>query len=697
MNQPALTRELLGKAYVLALFIHGDEEVAARIVVGAAGKLEVAVTAQNKRLYYHPVARKLSSVLDPARFRHKIWLSEVHLLQRLIYIESELDERLKEQRPSPPGEEDLVIHFIKHLVRITLRRNSFYVALGLSRVLYNYSTAETMEIYNAVVQDPERVKDDYYYRSRKGILMSELKDRFGDFLRTYRGPRGEERFLVPDQPSASAELVKECLSFFTPWATPCLVPDRFDPVSNDIPGFVAQGVNEEHQAEINRIHALTHPGCYQRLIRALGFRSPHESLAVPQFFLGESDSDEGPRSRGRPIPKFDDRTLNAIRGELAEAALRRKKSAAGLLRVLVDGVERGRVDLQHDKRTQLTVSKNAELLEITTTDSQGELLLATRLIADDDFLKESKSVHRIVLEGGQEISVGISQAPGSADNLMVEVIYRESSPARAVSRWFGRLVRSLIALPPQSAWRSTPVLLAVLTLVFFAAVVIGLRLYRQRNQTPQAQGPQPPALVSPEKGENILPVAKSGSTPEPKNRSGNTKSRVDGGTAPRRRVQEKNQLVQSGNVDRESSLPPGRDATDRALPPNSDRTRGGKRVSPNLSLPGVKKVFVESLGGTAQSQAVIEMLSDRLRATGRFDIPQSRDEADAVLKVAAQARPSNALQSQQISVRAMLVNANGDILWPRRQRASYVGSPAKVAASIVTNLLNDIRRLEAKP
>ena len=41
------------------------------------------------------------------------------------------------------------------MVRITARRNSFYVTLGLSRLLYNYSTAETMELYNLIIQDPD--------------------------------------------------------------------------------------------------------------------------------------------------------------------------------------------------------------------------------------------------------------------------------------------------------------------------------------------------------------------------------------------------------------------------------------------------------------------------------------------------------------------------------------------------------------
>ena len=174
---------LLNKAFRLACFIQGDRAAALHIVADALAKLEVAAAAQRKRLYYRPAGRRWLRRAAGDRFRNNVSFNEPHLLQRLIYIEAEPYERAQEEQGRgslPAGEEDLVIHFIKHLVRTTTKRNSFYVTLGLGRLLYSYTTAETMDIYNAVIQDPERVKDDYYYRSRKGVLMQELKGRFGD-------------------------------------------------------------------------------------------------------------------------------------------------------------------------------------------------------------------------------------------------------------------------------------------------------------------------------------------------------------------------------------------------------------------------------------------------------------------------------------------------------------------------------------
>ncbi len=163
MSNPAGVDELLNKAFQLAYLIVGDRTTAIRVALAAMDNLKVASSEQDRRQAYLPAGRA-----ETRAARTKVSLSDIHLLQRLVYIESELYERLLEQQEGTLRQTDLLIHFIKHLVRLTTKRNSFYVSLGLNRLLYNYSTAEATEIYNLVVQDPDRVRDDYYYRSRKG-------------------------------------------------------------------------------------------------------------------------------------------------------------------------------------------------------------------------------------------------------------------------------------------------------------------------------------------------------------------------------------------------------------------------------------------------------------------------------------------------------------------------------------------------
>src|SRR6185503_2367632 len=158
--------ELPNRGFKLAYFLHRERNTALEIVTRALNKLQLAATAQGKRLYYRLTGRP-----DSRKARSKVSMGEPHLLQRLVYVESEEYERLKEAAAQdshahpgamPATRTDLVVFFVKHLVRITTRRNSFYVTLGLSRLLYTYTTPETMELYNLVIQDPDRVHDDYY-------------------------------------------------------------------------------------------------------------------------------------------------------------------------------------------------------------------------------------------------------------------------------------------------------------------------------------------------------------------------------------------------------------------------------------------------------------------------------------------------------------------------------------------------------
>ena len=152
------TEQVLNKAYRLAYFLHQDKSMAIRIVAAATLKLNVAMAVQSKRLYYVPVGRfSRGESRRTDGIRNKALFSDLHLLQRLVYVESEPYERQKERaaQVTPPGvhaagdpasEEDLLVYFMKHLVRITTKRNAFYVTLGVSRLLHSYSTVETMEI-----------------------------------------------------------------------------------------------------------------------------------------------------------------------------------------------------------------------------------------------------------------------------------------------------------------------------------------------------------------------------------------------------------------------------------------------------------------------------------------------------------------------------------------------------------------------
>ena len=277
---------MLRRAFRLAYFIHSDRKVAVRIVTAAISKLNAYAATQDKRSYYRTSCRSRtlgSKVISP---RTKVSLSKLHLLQRLVYVESEPHERQEEQRQSVRiDEERLITRYIKHLINITLMRNSFHVTLGVSRLLYNYTTAESMKLYDLIIQNPERAKDDAYWRERKARLMRELKDRFGQSIAVVRGPHGEERFQTREDSARYLDLVKQCLQMFTPWDTPCPLrgagraPGEIEALT-----FRGSDPDEEHKIEVARMHAVIHPDCYERLVDGLGLDSSARRLKVPKFF-----------------------------------------------------------------------------------------------------------------------------------------------------------------------------------------------------------------------------------------------------------------------------------------------------------------------------------------------------------------------------------------------------------------------------
>ncbi len=708
VNQIADTDQMLEKAFGLAYFINGDKEQARRVVVGAMTKLQVATAAQNKRRYYIPHGRSLPERSSTEGFRSKVSFGQLHLLQRLIYIESEPYEIQREQGRGATTlrQEDLLVHFIKHLVRIGIKRNSFYITLGLNRLLYDYTTAETMEIYNLVVQDPGRVKDDYYYRSRKGILLHELKERFGDLLGTQRGPRGEEKLRTEHGSERYAELVARCLSLFAPWNTPCSVPADFDPMTESIPSLSNGSQLEEDAAEVNRIHAMLHPVCHLRLISALGLSSPAERLTVPHFFLSHDEGNgDGPRNGGHRQTRLDPADLYSIKSALSEQSNRRRKASPTLLRVLIDGTERARLDLKRTRRTSFRLQGTPELIETRAADEAGEVLLASHLITYDELQSPSGTLKTsVVTENNQKISINIAfsrHASGEAAGGEVEVIYRERNVVKALALFLSQLKHRLTeAVPGQGRLAATGLKPALLFLLLVAGLawVVWYAWLRDPRMTPtpvtqqgddhSSPGNASPTPAPPQEARVplVAPDPKTTRSPREVDKSGQSPGNQPPGSGPPRQddtvVRQRNDEERQGNQTSEG-----------------ERTRSLGGGSARVTLLEVRKVYLELNGPEPLAGEVRGNLMQALRDS-RLIVIDTRNEADAVFRVTVRktatgnaASAANGVNSVWIS--AQLVNARGDVLWSTARQASggrLQGDIAEAPVRLVNNLLRDIQR-----
>src|SRR6185436_16053207 len=80
---------IINKAFRLACFINGNESTALKVLNMSLERLETAVAAQDKRLYYTPLGKQIPARDGSNGSRYKVSLSESQLLQRLIYVTSE--------------------------------------------------------------------------------------------------------------------------------------------------------------------------------------------------------------------------------------------------------------------------------------------------------------------------------------------------------------------------------------------------------------------------------------------------------------------------------------------------------------------------------------------------------------------------------------------------------------------------------
>jgi hypothetical protein len=665
VNRPS-AEQVLNKAYRLAYFLHQDKGMAIRIVAAATLKLNVAMAVQSKRLYYIPVGRfSRGESRRTDGIRNKALFSDLHLLQRLVYVESEPYERQKERtaQVAPPGvhavgdpanEEDLLVYFIKHLVRITTKRNSFYVTLGVSRLLHSYSTLETMEIYNAVIGEPERVKDDYYYRSRKAVLMHEMSQRFGQLIRACRQRRGEERFETQQGSSELRSLMRECLRMFTPWDTQCQVPRDFDPLKSVITSLTSKSSADENEVEVNRIHAILHPDCFEKLVAAFGYNPPEERMELPRFFSEDTNDQSPPRQRSAPTELNSDELAEISHLLTEQAARRRRSSPNAAIRVMVDGVERARLNPAEQSSISFSADEAAEIIEVKTADAHGELLLATYLLHDEPI------VTSIRLEGGQDLSLSITrrqiEANGAAD-LLVTFGYRETNPRRAARLWWQRLL-SFRLVSGAARIPARPILIGSVMIICLLGYLGYVRLTsRQTSEPQQTSSVQPTPLAQDQTV--ALNEVNNRTTPAPT-------------TSPLRRPK------------RERSTAPKIPSPPRDEDVATDETRSGN-VVPNLTLKEVKKIYIQISGDA--SNDLRNNLVESLSSSGVVAAATNADEADAALKIVV----------TQTSTSALLVNARGTVLWPKGGARRYSGEPSKVASEIIKDLLSDIRLARAGP
>lgn len=271
--------EIWRQAHGLARTLHREDEIALQIAVLAASRLETACRRQRGRRRYQP---KLG--------RRKVNMDQAQMLQQLVLEESERWERFEEQSRDQItlDEDSWIVRYVKHLVQISMSRNLFHVTVAICRLLYGYSTRNTLKIYDRLAVDPLCAQDETYLRARKKLLIGELLRRFGAKIELSRGARGEMSFRGTKVNRHHKAVVEEILRRLTPWHTRCPSDLKCDGhFQQDATALRDRATSSQHAArrssEMAHIHILLHPPCFAKLTHHLGMAAPAGQLRLPNF------------------------------------------------------------------------------------------------------------------------------------------------------------------------------------------------------------------------------------------------------------------------------------------------------------------------------------------------------------------------------------------------------------------------------
>ncbi len=672
---PTVLDDWLETAFQTAFFILDDREQALRVVTNAAARLEVAAATQGKRLYYRPKADTAAGTS-----RSKVVLDEAHLFQRLVFIEAEPFERKKEIQfyDHPEHHERMVVHFIKHLIQSALKRNSFYVTLGLCRLLYGYTTPETMAIYGRLVPDENEAKDDHYYRSRKGKLIGELQERFGEMIEVVQGAHGERKIRSVEDPTPFTTLVRNSLGILSLWEIAGTPGEAGRPtVQSD---GNRKGIS--FTTEIERIQTITHPDASHRFITGLGFAPPAEKLEIPSFRLPPMKKNAQSNPHGPSLPSLSEADMRALKSDVASRSERRRSAPPDSFSVRVDGIEYARFNPVTASNVSFDVDEDAEIVDIVSETGGFELTLASMFLKRDRsgelFLPDQASV---TLEGGQRISFVCEPKQGVSDvspSATVQVQYAETAPGRVLGLSVQKAGRRIFPAS-LAGWRLNPTIaipgLATLLLAASAGAIVVIRNsgpFGEPQKVATAKDPiekpTPPPVI--DKPEVDKPGPENGADPLVK---------------PNRKAPE---------------YRPRQRAT---KPPLVEELRG---ESLNVSeLREVKSIFIEIAGPNPDfNQLLLPVLKAGFEGNGKVTVSEQKDDADALMEVRVgkdspatrPAPPSTEDQNRPTSIFVRLLNGRGQIIWTGSNGGKFIGTPAEISRKIASELASSIEKAQAK-
>jgi hypothetical protein len=261
---------LYERALTLARFLHRSERVALQIATWATSQLERAQEHQFHRLKYPPRTGRTKVIADDGT-----------LLTRLAFSTSEHYEHLEEAAGQGNGltQDDMTVRFVKQIVYRALAHNSHYAAVGIGQILYQYSTAEVMELYDTIAPSQSFRKAADHFRRVKAILFQDVQHRFAQQIRMAPAISGSKRFACDPDQSGQLPVVQRALALFAPQR-----PHPDAALFHEYDYWTDSNEDDRNrERELLRLHVLVDPHCFERLTAARHLAPPASRLSKPSF------------------------------------------------------------------------------------------------------------------------------------------------------------------------------------------------------------------------------------------------------------------------------------------------------------------------------------------------------------------------------------------------------------------------------
>ena len=290
---------------------------------------------------------------------------------------------------------------------------SFTILTGIGGVLHDYTADQLLAMYMTVASNRAETKHEANCRSVRGQFMSQLEDRFGNYVERVTGPHGRSQFRAVARPDLYNGLVDETLERVKPWFTRHILAEG---CGTEAPAeLIYRGdPRGEHAMETLRYHHIIEPQCFLHLTMAWKLGAPRFHRIIPDFStrqgLRDSPNNDGGGDRFE-APELSNAELTELAADVQWEWDRRGRLSGSALALRVNGKDLATVPLNSVEGVRLDLSATPEIVELVT-EMGDRPVVATYLALDGD---QGELPSRSLVEhamGDRVISLVVLQ-PGS--------------------------------------------------------------------------------------------------------------------------------------------------------------------------------------------------------------------------------------------------------------------------------------------